>query len=105
LLWFAERVLDGLSYSEELTRFIILKTRFHERFAAQLNERQAKMVARIFREGLSGFEGGVSAENYIRITGTSRATATRDLQELVSIGAFTRTGSLKGTRYNANYME
>lgn len=37
----------------------------------------------MFREGTAGFKGGLSAENYIAIAKTSRATATRDLQDLV----------------------
>jgi Fic family protein len=44
----------------------------------------------------------LSAENYIRITGTSRATATRDLQDLVEKQALTSTGLLKSTRYYLN---
>jgi Fic family protein len=53
----------------------------------------------MFREGLDGFIGGLSAANYITITGTSRATATRDLHELVDMGALRQTGTLKSTRY------
>jgi Fic family protein len=53
----------------------------------------------MFREGIEGFKGGLSAENYITITKTSRATATRDLQDLVEKGALTRTGELRHTRY------
>jgi Fic family protein len=34
------------------------------------------------------------------ITRTSRATATRDLQNLVEKGALTRTGELRHTRYH-----
>jgi Fic family protein len=41
----------------------------------------------------------VSAENYIGVTGAARATATRDLQNLVEIGALTKTGERKYTRY------
>jgi Fic family protein len=37
----------------------------------------------MFQEGPKGFEGGLSAEKYIRITGATRPTATRDLQDLV----------------------
>lgn len=50
--------------------------------------------------GWDGFTGGLSAANYITITGTSRATATRDLQELVAMGALAQTGTLKSTRYH-----
>jgi Fic family protein len=66
----------------------------------QLNVRQEKVMARMFRDGIDGFKGGLSAENYITIAKTSRATATRDLQELVAIGALTRTGELRHTRYH-----
>ena len=56
----------------------------------------------MMREGPDGFKGGLSAENYIAITKASRATATRDLQELVALGALTRTGQLRHTRYRLN---
>jgi len=46
--------------------------------------------------------GGLSAEKYIRITKTSRATATRDLAELTAKQALKKTGQLKGTRYHLN---
>ena len=46
-------------------------------FAETINQAQA-----IFREGIDGFRGDVSAENYITSTKTSRATGTRDLQVL-----------------------
>lgn len=59
-------------------------------------------MARIFREGIDGFKGGLSAENYISITHASRATATRDLQDLVEKGALKRTGELRHTRYYLN---
>jgi Fic family protein len=64
-----------------------------------MNERQEKVIARMFREGIDGFRGGLSAENYIAISQTSRATATRDLQDLVEKGALTKTGELRHTRY------
>ena len=99
LNYFSETILEALEYSQKLVNFIIDKTRFYDKFQAKLNERQAKVIERIFRAGLDGFLGGLSAENYIKITSTSRATATRDLQELVAMGAFLKSGELKGTRY------
>jgi Fic family protein len=56
----------------------------------------------MFRGGVDGFADGLSAQNYISITHASRATATRDLQELVAMGALTRTGELRHTRYHLN---
>lgn len=53
----------------------------------------------MFKAIPSGFEGGLHAENYIKITRAPKATATRDLQSLVKKGAFSRTGELRHTRY------
>jgi Fic family protein len=59
----------------------------------------------MFREGIDGFKGGLSAENYITISKTSRATATRDLRELVETGALRKSGELRHTRYHLNLPE
>jgi Fic family protein len=56
----------------------------------------------MFHEGIDGFKGGLSADNYIGITKAARATATRDLQDLVEKGALTKTGALRHTRYHLN---
>lgn len=56
-------------------------------------------MSRVFREGVDGFVGGLSAANYISITQTSPATATRDLNDLVTKGVFRKTGQKKSTRY------
>jgi Fic family protein len=102
LAYFAETVLEAQGNTIERIDFYVAKSKFYERFRGLLNERQAKVVARIFREGTDGFQGGLSAENYITITKTSRATATRDLQDLVARNAFTKTGELRHTRYHLN---
>lgn len=99
LLYFAETVLDAQCYSQRLIDFLIAKIHLYDRLRDQFNDRQDKVIARMFREGLEGFKGGLSADNYISITGTSRATATRDLQDLVEKGALIRAGERKHTRY------
>ncbi|WP_199224804.1 hypothetical protein [Falsochrobactrum shanghaiense] len=52
----------------------------------------------MFEAGPEGFVGGLSADNYLAITKTSRATATSDLQDLVDKGALTRSGRFRFTR-------
>ncbi len=99
LAYFAETILEAQKTCQSFVEFIIRKTKFYDRFKGGFNERQQKAIARVFREGITGFKGGLSAENYIAITSTSRATATRDLQDLVEKLAFTKTGTGKGTRY------
>lgn len=105
LTYFGRTVLDAQATSIERLEFYLAKARFYDELRGQLNERQDKVVARMFREGTADFKGGLSAENYIRITRTSRATATRDLQDLVSKGALRRTGELRHTRYYLNLRD
>jgi Fic family protein len=102
LQYFAQTILDAQKYSQRLIEFLIAKVHFYDRLRGQLNDRQDKAVTRMFVEGLEGFKGGLSAENYISITGTSRATTTRDLQDLVEKGALVRTGERRHTRYWLN---
>jgi Fic family protein len=102
LTYFADIVLEAQVNTIRRVEFYIAKARFYDRLRDRLNDRQAKVIARLFREGVDGFEGGLSAENYISITRVSRATATRDLQDLVEKGALLRSGALRHTRYALN---
>lgn len=99
LVYFANTILDAQKATLLRIAFHIEKARFHDNYRDQLNDRQAKVIERLFRAGPDGFKGGLSAENYIAITKTSRATATRDLRELVEMGALISTGKLRHTRY------
>ncbi|MGJ8557173.1 MAG: Fic family protein, partial [Sulfitobacter geojensis] len=103
LEWFAETVLTAQQVTLDRVGFFIAKARLYDQHRDQLNARQAKVIERMFREGPDGFKGGLSAENYISITGTSRATATRDLHDLVELEAFRRTGQRRYTRYWLNF--
>jgi Fic family protein len=102
LTYFAETILAAQRNTIKRLDFYVAKAKLHEKLRGHLNERQEKAIARMFREGIDGFKGGLSAENYISITKSSRATATRDLQDLVAKGALTRTGELRHTRYQLN---
>jgi Fic family protein len=105
LLYFANTILEAQRVTLARIELSIDKAKFHERHRNKFNERQNKVIARMFREGIHGFKGGLSAENYIAITQTSRATATRDLHDLVSKGALTRTGERRHTRYALNIAD
>ena len=63
LVYFAQTVLEAQEHSLALIDFLLEKTRFHDRFRGRLNPRQEKAIARMFREGLEGFKGGLSAAN------------------------------------------
>lgn len=95
-------MIKAQEQTQLLIDFLIDKASYFDRYNDRLNDRQLKVIKRIFQEGLDGFKGGLSAENYLRITGTSRATATRDLLQLVNIGALIKKGELRYTRYYLN---
>ncbi|EJN16297.1 hypothetical protein PMI42_00132 [Bradyrhizobium sp. YR681] len=105
LLYFGSTILEAQENTNKRVDFYIAKTKFYERLRGQFNDRQEKVIARMFKEGIDGFKGGLSAENYITITKAPRATTTRDLQDLVAKGALTRTGELRHTRYHLNLGE
>lgn len=100
LIYFAQTIMTAQKLTLQGIEFIITKAKFYDKMRCRLNARQEKVIARLFQSGTEGFTGGLSAENYISIAKTSRATATRDLQELVELGVLLKTGELKGTRYH-----
>lgn len=105
LIYFSNTVLNAQDYSLKLIGFLIQKTKLFDRLRNKLNHRQTKVLERMFREGIDGFKGGLSAENYISITEASRATVTRDLNDLLVKGALLKTGQLKSTRYYLNIKD
>ncbi len=102
LKYFAETILAAQDHTFKLIEFIISKGKFLTRIQPKLNTRQLKVVLRMFEEVPDGFHGDLSAANYLSITGTSPATTTRDLRDMVEKGAIMRTGELKQTRYYLN---
>lgn len=97
--YFAKTMLTAQKASIDMFDFVIQKTQMLDTFGDQLNERQEKVVHKMFDQGPEGFEGGLSAGNYQQIAKTSKATATRDLDRLVELGVLYKEGQLKSTRY------
>jgi Fic family protein len=99
LMWFAGLVIEAQRRTIALAEFLIDKTKLLDRLKGQLNARQEKAFLRMFREGPEGFQGGLSAGKYSKITGASPATTTRDLTDLVARGALVREGERRYARY------
>ena len=104
LLYFGQTIIEAQNETLKLIDFIIEKAKFFDRFSNQINERQLKVITRLFAAGPQGFIGGLSAENYTRIAKTSASTATRDLKDMLDKGILVKTGALKGTRYWLNMV-
>lgn len=87
ILWFAAVAIEAQRNTLAYMDFIINKTKLLDRVRNKLNPRQEKALLRMFREGPNGFKGGLSATNYIRLTGATTASTTRDLRNLVDMDA------------------
>ena len=97
--WFVKMVLEAQQNTYTQVDFTLKKTRFFDQYESELNERQLLVIRRMLKEGAAGFEGGMNARKYVALTKVSKATATRDLQELVEKGIFMPIGGGRSTRY------
>ena len=105
--WFVQAFTQGCIQSQTVVKQALDKARFRQRAVSlAVNERQSKVLNRLLEAGNSelggGFLGGMTAEKYSQITGTSKATATRDLAELLRHGLLKVEGVGKATRYAVN---
>ena len=90
LKWFLGCMSRAILNSNRLLSNVMQKTRFWKRHAqTDLNYRQRKMLNRLLDAGPGGFEGGLTNRKYAGITHVSRATAQRELADLVKRGGYT----------------
>ena len=99
ITWFVAIALEAQVQAEEHINFTLRKTMLFDRFKDQLNERQMQILRRMLEEGPKGFEGGMSAKKYMSMADTSKATATRDLQDLAGKGILVPIGGGRSTHY------
>ena len=102
ILFFVEQFRSACVASQEIVQAASEKTRFWAEHKVELNERQRKVLQRMLEAGRGGFEGGMSAEKYSRLANVSKATATRDLTDMLKAGLVVSTGQMKSTRYWIN---
>lgn len=99
LNYFISLIVDAQKMSIQIIHFTLKKTKFFDKYKEQLNERQTKVLNKMFDFGIEEFQGGMSAKKYMSISQTSKATATRDLQFLAELGILSLTGGGRNARY------
>lgn len=102
MVYFANVVLDAQRDAKAMVLFTLKKAQFYDRYKTQLDERQWKAINKMLDKGAAGFDGGMTAKKYMGITKVSKATATRDLQQLHEIGVLAREGAGRSVRYRLN---
>lgn len=103
ILYFLEMLKDAQKIAKKEITFTVSTAKFWEMHETNINERQEKVLRRMFKEGVEGFVGGISTKKYISITDCSKATATRDLAELLQLGCLRKLSSGgRNTAYELN---
>jgi len=102
IVYFCKTILTAQKNAKAFIRFILKKAKFLDQHRENLNDRQLKVILKMFEKGVEGFEGGMTAKKYISITKTSKATATRDLQDMTSKGILKPQGGGRSVHYELN---
>lgn len=99
ILYFSNVITEGIAETKNLIGWTVEKMKFLDKNRGEMNERQLKAVLKMLDAGTTGFEGGMTSRKYISINKTSRATATRDLQELVAKNIVEQLGEGRSVTY------
>ncbi|MRS02408.1 Fic family protein [bacterium] len=100
-LWFIQCIQSSIEQSREMITGVLLRHDFWNKHAQTLiTDRQKKVINRILEAGPGNFEGGLTTRKYVNIAGVSRATAFREITDLVDKNILQR---LSGSGRNVHY--
>ncbi|MCL7751440.1 Fic family protein [Guyparkeria hydrothermalis] len=101
LAWFLDTLEAALRQALERLDRVLAKARFwHHHATTVLSERQIKVLNRLLDTAGEEFEHGINARKYQSLAKVSKATATRDLADLVEKGCLRKLpGGGRSTRY------
>lgn len=105
LSWFLGCYTRALDSAIKAVTKVFAKTTFWQHFGhIPLSERQRKVVNLLLNAGIDGFEGGLTTRKYVSIAKTSRATAFREIDDLVKKGLLVQTPTQgRSTSYDLNW--
>ncbi|MCB1727778.1 MAG: Fic family protein [Gammaproteobacteria bacterium] len=102
--WFLSVLEDALHQGLRRFERVVQKTRYWQRHSQTvLSERQIKVLNRLLDGQGEEFEHGINASKYMSIAKVSKATATRELGDLLAKGCLHKLpGGGRSTRYAIN---
>jgi Fic family protein len=100
--YFSETIVKAQQDFIQTIDFLVKKTIFYDKYQAQLNAAQLKVINRMLEEGEEDFKGGINARKYQSISQVSKATATRHLQDLVEKRILLSQKGGRSTNYQVN---
>jgi Fic family protein len=87
LAWFLTTLETAIAGATGVFGHVLDLDRFWRRAATvSLVDRQRKVLGRLLEAGPGGFEGRLTTRKYVALTGASRATAYREIHDLVQRG-------------------
>jgi len=106
IAWHLKTLNHAMEMALEKIEVVIQKTKFWDKCRNKgLNARQVKVLTKMLNRGAESFEGGLNTKKYMAITKTSRATAIRDIGQLVEHACLVQIESLgRNVRYELNYL-
>ncbi len=102
LSYFIKTVLAAQGEALKHISFTLMKAKLFDHHGKDLNARQVKVLNRMLAEGPKGFKGGMTAKKYMSLTKASKATVTRDLQQLELLSILKSSGGGRSVSYQVN---
>ena len=105
LLWFIGCFERAITEASEIAKIITFKSTFWVAIKdIPLSERQRKVLNILLDAGKDGFEGGLTTRKYVGMTKVSRATAWREIEDLVEKGILRQLDKGgRSTAYEVNW--
>ncbi len=105
--WFLKTLIAAVQEARNQVGRTLAKARFWQEYGqAGLSATQAKVLNRLLDGGEGGFEHGISASQYRKVSKVSKATATRHLADLLSKGCIEKLpGGGRSTRYRIKTLK
>lgn len=100
-VWFLKCFTDATMQSQGIIAGVLNNAAFWQKHAqVRINERQKKVIKKLLEAEPAGFEGGLTTRKYVGMTRSSRATAYREIMDLVNKGMLRPLG---GQGRNVSY--
>ena len=104
-VWFLDTFTKAVENSQNIVANVFRKAEFWKKHSRTiLNERQRKVIEKLFESAPEGFKGGLTTRKYVSIAKTSRATAFREMDDLKEKGIIRYVGGKgRSVRYEINW--
>ena len=107
LQWYVECYIQAVKRAERLIGDVLAKATFWQRHSqVDLSARQRKVMNRLLDVGKGRFQGGLTTRKYVSMAKVSRATAFREISDLLEKGLLTQHPARgRSTSYEVRFSQ